>query len=121
MTEQRDKDPPRCGRGRSTATGSSTAPRGLGDRERREQCIEDEERLEMIGHTTNAISDTPQHLSEFDGRYMRDFEDEIIMRPPDEFCQHAVVNYSKSWKLVEEARGINPYAVRKELGIDYRF
>jgi hypothetical protein len=23
--------------------------------------------------------------------------------------------------LVEEARGINPYAVRKDLGIDYRF
>ena len=75
----------------------------------------------MIGHTTDAISDTPQHLSEFDGRYMRDFEGEIIMRPLDDSRQHAVVNYSKSWKLVEEARGINPYAVRKDLGIDYRF
>ena len=75
----------------------------------------------MTSRTTNAIPDTPQHLSEFDGRYMRDFEGEIIMRPPDDSCQHAVVNYSKSWKLVEEARGINPYAVRKDLGIDYRF
>ena len=67
------------------------------------------------------FSTPPQHLSEFDGRYMRDFEGEIIMRPPDDSCQHAVVNYSKSWQLVEEARGINPYAVRKDLGIDYRF
>ena len=75
----------------------------------------------MTGSTTNAISDTPQHLFEFDGRYMRDFEGDIIMRPLDDSCQHAVVNYSKSWKLVEEARGINPYAVRKDLGIDYRF
>ena len=75
----------------------------------------------MIGRTTDAIPNTPHHLSEFDGRYMRDFEGEIIMRPLDDSRQHAVVNYSKSWKLVEEARGINPYAVRKDLGIDYRF
>ena len=60
------------------------------------QYIEDEERLEMIGHTTDAIPDTPQHLFEFDGRYMRDFEGEIIMRCPDDSCQHAVANYSKS-------------------------
>ena len=71
--------------GRSTAVGSHVAPRGLGDRGRGEQYIEDEERLVMIGHATDAIPDTPQHLSEFDGRYMRDFEGEIIMRPPDDF------------------------------------
>ena len=75
----------------------------------------------MIGCTTDAIPDTPQHLSVFDDRYMRDFEGEIIMRPPDDSHQHAAVNYSKSWKLVEEAREINPYAVCKDLGIDYRF
>ena len=121
MNEQRDKDPPHRGQGRSTAVGSSVAPRGLGDRGRCEQYIEDEERLEMTGRTIDAISDTPQHLSCFDGRYMRDFEGEIIMRHSDDSHQHAVVNYSKSWKLVEEARGINPYAVRKDLGIDYRF
>ena len=68
MIEQRDEDPPHCGRGRSTAAGNSVAPRGLGDRGRREQYIEDEERLEMTGHTTDAIPDTPHHLSEFDGR-----------------------------------------------------
>ena len=70
MNEQSDKDPPRRGRGRSTAAGSSVAPRGLGAKGRREQYIEDEERLEMIGCTTDAILDTPQHLSEFDGRYI---------------------------------------------------
>ena len=63
----------------------------------------------------------PQHLSEFDGRYMRNFEGEIIIRPSNDSCQHVVVNYSKSWKLVEEARVINLYAVCKDLGIDYRF
>ena len=97
MNEQRDKDPPRLGRGRSTALGSSATPRGLGDRRRREQYIEDEERLEMTGRTTDAIPDIPHHLSEFDGRYMRDFEGEIIMRPPNDSRQHAVDNYSKSW------------------------
>ena len=96
MNEQRDKNPPRRGRGRSTAASSSAAPRGLGDRGRRVQYIEDEERLEMTGRTTDAISNTPQHLSGFDGRYMRDFEGEIIMRPLDDSYQHAVVNYSKS-------------------------
>ena len=75
---------------------------------RREQYIEDEERLEMTGRSTNAILDTPQHLSKFDGRYIRDFEGEIIMRPLDDSRQHAVVNYSKSWKLVEDARGSIP-------------
>ena len=71
--------------------------------------------------TTDVIPNTRQHLSEFDDRYMRDFESEIIMRPLDDSRQHIVINYFKSQKLVEEARGINPYAVRKDLGIDYRF
>ena len=62
MNEQRDKDPPRRGRGRSIAEGSSVAPRGLGDRGRREQYIEDEERLEMIGHTTMLFL-TPHSIS----------------------------------------------------------
>ena len=43
------------------------------------------------------------------------------MRLLNDSHQHVVVNYSKSLKLVEEARGINPYAMRKDLGIDYRF
>ena len=105
MNKQRDKDPPRRGRGRSTATGSSAAPRGLGDRGRREQYIEDEERLEMTSCTTNAIPDTPQHLSEFDGRYMRDFEGEIIMTPPDDSRQHAVVNYFQELEAGGRGKG----------------
>ena len=84
MNKQRDKDPPRRGRGRSIVAGSSVALRGLSDRGRRVQYIEDEKRLEMIGSTTDAIPDTPHHLSEFDDRYMRDFKGEIIMRPPDD-------------------------------------
>ena len=86
MNEQSDNDPPRRGRGSSTAAGGSAAPRGLGDMGRHEQYIEDEERLVMTGYTTDVIPDTPQHLSEFDGRYMRDFEGEIIMRPLDDSC-----------------------------------
>jgi hypothetical protein len=47
-----EKDMPRRGHGRSTAAGNSgVAPRGRGDRGRRDQYIEDEERLEMLGHT----------------------------------------------------------------------
>jgi hypothetical protein len=75
----------------------------------------------MLGHTIDAILDTPLHLTEFDGSYIRDFEDEMVMRPLDDSRQHTIMNYSKSWKLVEEARQINPYAVHKDLGIDYRF
>ena len=59
MNEQRDKDPPRRGRGKSTAAGSSAAPRGLGDRGRCVQYIKDEEMLDLIGRTADAIPDTP--------------------------------------------------------------
>jgi hypothetical protein len=121
MKEQRDKDPPHHGRGRSTTAGSSAAPRGHGDRGRHEQYIEDEERLEMTGCTTDAIPDTPLHLTEFDGSYIRDFDGVMLMRAPNDSRQHPIVNYSKSWKLVEEARQINPYVVHKDLGIDYNF
>ena len=62
MNEQRDKDPPHRGRGRSIAVGGSAAPRGLGDKGRREQYIEDKERLEMIGRTTNSFL-TPHNIS----------------------------------------------------------
>jgi hypothetical protein len=117
-----EKDMPHRGRGRSTAAGSSgVAPCGHGDMGRRDQYIEYEERLEMLGRTIDAIPDTPLHLTEFDSSYIRDFEGEMMMRPLDDSCQHTIINYSKSWKLVEEARGINPYAVHKDLGIDYRF
>ena len=45
MVESRDKDPPHYGHGRSAIASSGVASRGHGDRWRREQYIEDEERL----------------------------------------------------------------------------
>jgi uncharacterized damage-inducible protein DinB len=50
----------------------------------------------MLGRTTNAIQDTPLHMIEFDSSYIRDFEDEMLMRPPIDTRQHTVTNYSKS-------------------------
>jgi hypothetical protein len=80
------------------------APRGHGDRGRCEQYIEDEERLELTGCTMDACPDTPLHLTEFDRSYIRKVDGEMLMRLPDDSHQHLVIDYSKSWKLVEEAR-----------------
>ena len=121
MVESRDKDPPHRGRGRSAAASSGAASRGRGDRGRCEQYIKDEERLGMTGHTTDAYPNTPLHLTEFDRSYIREVDGEMLMRVLDDSHKHPVINFSKSWKLVEEARQINPYAVHKDLGIDYRF
>jgi hypothetical protein len=78
-----EKDQPHHGRGRSTAASSSgAASRGRGDRGRRDQYIKDEERLGMTGRTIDVIPDTPLHLTEFDGSYIKDFEDEMMMRLP---------------------------------------
>jgi hypothetical protein len=92
-----EKDQSHHGRGRSTTAGSSgIAPCGQGDRGRHDQYIEDEERLEMLGRTTDTIHDTPLHLTEFDNNYIRDFDGEMLMRPPVDTRQHTVTNYSKS-------------------------
>jgi hypothetical protein len=117
-----EKDMPHgvCGR-TAAARSSRDAPHGHGRREARDPYIEEEERLERLGHTTDAIPHTPLHLTKFDGIYIKDLEGEMLRRPPVDTHQHAITNYSKSWKLVEEARGINPYAVNKDVGIDYRF
>jgi hypothetical protein len=78
-----EKDMPRCGRGRTTTASSSrAAPHGHGSREARDQYIEDEERQELEGHTTDQVPDTPQHLTEFDSSYMRDYVGEMSMIPP---------------------------------------
>ena len=121
MTKPRDKQMPHRGHGRLAAANSGVAPRGHGDRGRHEQYIEDEERLEMTGRTTNAYPNTPLHLPEFDRSYIREVDGEILLRVPNDSRQHLVVDYSKSWKLVEEARQINPYVVCKDLGIVYMF
>jgi hypothetical protein len=55
-----------------------------GDRGRHELYIEDEERLEMTSRTTDAIPNTPLHLTEFDGSYIRDFDGEMLMRAPND-------------------------------------
>ena len=121
MVESRDKDSPYHGHGRSAVASSGVTPRGSGDRGRREQYINDEERLEMIGHATDAYPNTPLHLIEFNRSYIREVDGEMLMRVPDDSRQHPITDYSKSWKLVEEARQKNPYVVHKDLGIDYRF
>jgi hypothetical protein len=84
MVEPRGKDLSRRGRGRSAATSSSVAPRGRGDRGRHEQYIEDEERLELTGHTTDTCPDTPLHLTGFDRAYIREFDGEMLMRALDD-------------------------------------
>ena len=104
MVESRVKDPPHHGRGRSAASSSGVAPRGHGDRGRHEQYIKDEERLEMTGHTTDACPNTPLHLIKFDRSYIREVDGEMLMRVLDDSHQHPVIDFSKSWKLVEEAR-----------------
>ena len=104
MVESRDKDPPRHGRGRSAAASSGASPRGHGDRGRREQYIEDEERLEITGRNTDACPNTPLHLTEFDRSYIREVDGEMLMRVLDDSHQHLIIDFSKSWKLVEEAR-----------------
>jgi len=77
--------------------------------------------MEMTGRTMDACPNTPLHLAEFDRSYIREVDGEMLMNVPDDSRQHPVIDYSKSWKLVEEARQINPYAVRQDLGIDYMF
>jgi hypothetical protein len=52
---------------------------------RRDQYIENEKRLEMLGRTIDAIHDTPLHLIEFDGSYIRDFDGEMVMRVLNDF------------------------------------
>jgi hypothetical protein len=54
----------------------------------------------MTSRTTYAIPGTPLHLTEFDGSYIRDFDEEMLMRPPVDNRQHAIIDYSKSWRSV---------------------
>jgi hypothetical protein len=92
-----EKDKPHYGHGRTAAARSSRdAPHGRGGRKARDQYIKEEERLERLGHTTDAIPHIPLHLTEFDGRYIKDFEGEMLMRPPVDTRQHAITNYCKS-------------------------
>jgi hypothetical protein len=71
----------RQGRGRG-ASSSGAAPRAFVDRAAHEQYVAEEERNQRIGHTILKRPDTPNHLSEFDDSYMRDNDDEFILKAP---------------------------------------
>jgi hypothetical protein len=109
-------------RGRGRGVGSSgAAPRASVNRAAHEQYVAEEERNQRIGHTILERSDTPNHLFEFDDSYMRDNDDEFVLKAPQDSIRHPIVDYAKSWKGTGEAREIDPYATNKPLGIDYRF
>ena len=85
MTEPHDKEAPRHGHGRTAAGSSSVAARGdVRDRGRREQLIQEEEDLERACHTIppSACLATPPHLEEFDGGYITEYSEEVLMRRP---------------------------------------
>jgi len=58
------------------------------------------------------------HILEFDDSYMKD---NVDMRAPQDTMGHPMIDYATSWKALEEAREINPYAHSKISSIDYRF
>ena len=112
MTEPHDKKIPHRGCGRTIGGSSSAVGRGdASDRGRRDQLIQEEENLEMAGHTIplGACPDTPPHLEEFDRGYIREYSEEVIMRHHVDTCAHLVLNYAGKLKMVEEARENNPY------------
>jgi hypothetical protein len=95
-----EKDMPHgvCGR-TAAARSSRDAPHGHGRREARDPYIEEEERLERLGHTTDAIPHTPLHLTKFDGIYIKDLEGEMLRRPPVDTTsmQSLIIPRAGSW------------------------
>ena len=94
MTEPRDKQMPRRGRGRTTGGNSSAAGKDVArDRERRDQMIQEEEILERAGCTIplGACLDTPPHLEEFDRSYIREYSKDVVMRHPIDTRAHPVL------------------------------
>ena len=124
LTEPCDKPMPHCGRGRTTAGNNSAAARGdVRDRGRREQLIQEEEDLQRAGRTIppGACPATPPHLEEYNGDYIIDYNEDVLMRHPDDSRAHPVINYVGKQKMVEEAHDENPFEKPKDLEIDYRF
>ena len=60
--------------------------------------------MEMTGHTMDTCPNTPLHLIEFDRSNIKEVDGEMLMKVPDNSHQYLVIDYSKSWKLVEEVR-----------------
>jgi hypothetical protein len=85
----------RHGRGRGVGS-SGAAPRASVDRAAHEQYVAKEERNQRIRHTILERPDTPNHLSEFDDSYMRDNDDEFILKVPQDNIRHPIVDYAKS-------------------------
>jgi hypothetical protein len=70
-------------RGRGRGAGSSgAAPRASVDRATHEQYIAEEERNKRIRHTILVRPDTTNHLSKFDDSYMKDNDDEFVLKAP---------------------------------------
>ena len=109
----------RRGRGR-TAGGSGT---GRGDGGGSSDPFQDENSVQMIGRTIPpfACPSTPLHLDEYDSSYIREYTGEILLSQPNNSRTIRAVDYSKSWKITEEARQVNPYQQPKDNGIDFRF
>ena len=110
-----------CGRtigGSNSAVGRDVARY----RGRRDQMIQDEN-LERAGHTIplGACLDTPPHLEEFDGSYIREYSKDVVMRRPVNTHAHPMLKYAGKLKMVEEARENNPFEQPKDLEINYRF
>ena len=123
MDEPCDKQAPCHGRGRTAASSSSATTRDVRDKGRRDQLIQEEENLERADHTIppSACPDTPPHLEEYDGDYITDYTQDMLMRCPDQSRAHLVIDYVGNQKMVEEAHDVNPFEKPKDLGIDYRF
>jgi histidinol phosphatase-like PHP family hydrolase len=67
--------------------------------------IQEEENLERAGHTIplDACIDTP-HLEEFEGDYITEYSEEVIMRRPVDTLAHPVINYAGNrrwWKRLK--------------------
>ena len=79
--------------------------------------------MERVGHIIppNACPATPPHLEEYDGDYITDYTEDVLMRRLDDSRAHLVINYAGKQKMVEEAHDENPFEKPKDVGINYRF
>jgi hypothetical protein len=117
------KDDPKQQVRRGRRRGSSSGIFFRDDRAVRQQYIQQEQRLQQAGYTISprGCPSTPLHIVEFDDNYTRDNTNEFELIAPNDTMDHPLVNYATSWKAVEEAREMDPYAHSKTSGVDYSF
>ena len=79
--------------------------------------------MERAGRTIppGACLATPPHLEEYDGDYITDYTEDVLMRHPDDTHAHPMINYAGKQKMVKEAHDVNLFEEPKGLGIDYKF